>query len=311
MTTQEKMYATPSIIEYFQEQPKNILDNAYLGICLLAHSGKIIYANQRCANIYGVSSSEMQDKRIHDFCRYTAQNFSDFLQKLDQEGDLTTQEMYINGCYYLYKIQNNPQHKQRFLIITLLDTTAYKRIELALQKSNQQLEYLCTLDRITGLNNMTAFEQEIRKIRAHAHSEPLGMILLDLDHFKKFNQENGYEYGDVAIQTVSHCLAQFIEPNKQLLFHLGGDEFMFILYQVQTWSVYTIAEQIIAAINDLDLYFSSGAQQRLTASLALESFQTGLLFEHEFFLVRLKHLIRQAKKLGGNRWLDSRSLNQR
>ncbi len=310
MTILEKIYATPSVTECFQAQPEKILAHAHLGICLLSHNGKIIYANQRCAHIYGVSSDEMQDKRIHEFCRYTAQNFTSFLQKLNEEKRFTSREMYINGRYYLYKIQSNVQHKQHILIITLLDITTYKRIELALQQSNQQLEYLCMLDRITGLNNMTAFELEIKKIRTHPSPEPLGMILLDLDSFKKFNQENGYDYGDIAIQTISHCLAQFIEPNKQLLFHLGGDEFMLILYQVHTWNLYTIAEQIIAAINDLDLYFSSGAKQRLTASLAIESFQTGILFEHEFFLVRLKHLIRQAKKMGGNQWLDAQSLNR-
>jgi diguanylate cyclase (GGDEF)-like protein len=296
--------------DYFRDHAERILENPNIGICLFYPNGKIIYANDRFAAVYNVTTMEMYEKRIHEFCRYTVQNLAGFLQKIEQNQNIAMQEMYANGSYYLYKIQSKYRHQQHILVVTLVDITAYKRLELALQKNNKQLEQLRSLDRVTGLNNYAAFETKIRMIHQSKIEENIGMILLDIDGFKRFNQENGYEYGDVAIKKISHLLEHFTEANTQVLFHLGGDEFIFILPNMQDWNLYTFAEQLLVEVHKLNLYFSSGVDCRLTVSLAIDMFTSGEHFDIDFFLVRLKRLMRIAKEKGGHCWMDNKAKNE-
>ncbi|OUY06311.1 sensor domain-containing diguanylate cyclase [Acinetobacter populi] len=293
-----------SLKSYYDENPVAILDNPHIGVCLFFANGKIIYANEKFASIYQVSAQNIYEKRIHDICHYTAHHFNTFLTQLEREQHVATQEMYAHGSYYLYKIQEKYKNHQQILVVTLVDITSYKRIELVLEKNNQQLQQIRLLDRMTGLNNFTAFEHKIQEIQQHQLPQSIGMILVDIDGFKQFNQETGFDCGDIAIKKISTCLDRFSDSVEQLLFHLGRDEFIFILLNMQDWNLYTFAEQLKVEIHNLNIYFSSGVDNRLTVSLAIEKYQSGAHFDIDFFLVRLQNLMQQAKKQGGNCWID-------
>ncbi|GAA5012119.1 hypothetical protein GCM10023206_20710 [Acinetobacter puyangensis] len=289
---------------YYDENPSAILENPHIGVCLFFPNGRIIYANEKIASIYQITLQRMYEKRIHDFCHYTAHHYTEFLTQLELEQHVKTQEMYANGAYYLYKIQGKYKNQQLILIVTLVDITPYKRIELVLEKNNRQLQQIRLLDRMTGLNNYTAFERKIQDIYQDKSQESISMILLNIDNFKRFNLENGFESGDAAIKKMSACLDRFSDSVEQLLFHLGRDEFIFILLNMQDWNLYTFVERLKVEIHNINIYFSSGIDNRLTVSLAIEKYQSGAHFDIDFFLVRLQNLMQQAKQQGGNCWID-------
>jgi GGDEF domain-containing protein len=73
---------------------------------------------------------------------------------------------------------------------------------------------------------------------------------------------------------------------------------------MQDWNLYTFAEQLKVEIHNLNIYFSSGIDNRLTVSLAIEKYQSGIHFDIDFFLARLQNLMQKVKQQGGNCWID-------
>ncbi len=120
-----------------------------------------------------------------------------------------------------------------------------------LEETNKELEALATTDGLTGLKNRRTFgvklaEEHARAVRYH---QPLSLLLLDVDHFKDYNDAFGHPAGDAVLRGVAGALGQTAR-DTDLAARYGGEEFAVILPFTEEAGAQVIAERVRAAIAD-------------------------------------------------------------
>ncbi len=115
--------------------------------------------------------------------------------------------------------------------------------------ANGELAELCRTDELTGLGNRRQFGESLRAASDLAEREaaPLSVILLDLDHFKAFNDDLGHDAGDEALRTIARILGRNARPGD-LVARYGGEEFAALLPGAEAAVGMAVAERLRAAI---------------------------------------------------------------
>jgi diguanylate cyclase len=100
-------------------------------------------------------------------------------------------------------------------------------------------------DPLTGIPNRKLFESRLREAARNAveTSEPLALLMLDIDHFKRFNDTYGHQLGDQVLRLVAKTLADGVK-GRDTPARFGGEEFVIVLPQTRLENAVTLAEQI-------------------------------------------------------------------
>jgi diguanylate cyclase (GGDEF)-like protein/PAS domain S-box-containing protein len=140
------------------------------------------------------------------------------------------------------------------------DITTRKEAEEKTQALNVELERLAMTDFLTNLFNRRYFMQ--RSVdefkRAHRNGQPLAMLMLDIDHFKKVNDAFGHEAGDLALQQVAAALKSSVRE-IDMLGRMGGEEFAVLLPNTLLPDAALLGERIRLSITNLSLQTAGGA----------------------------------------------------
>ncbi|MBN2447300.1 MAG: GGDEF domain-containing protein [Phycisphaerae bacterium] len=126
---------------------------------------------------------------------------------------------------------------------------------------------LAAHDALTKLANRAEFDRRLDEevARARAQGHPLGMIMLDIDHFKHCNDTHGHQAGDAVLRRVGQTIQEVVH-NIGFAARYGGEEFAIILTGEATSNINALAEQIRGAIAATPAYHNE-QQLRITASL--------------------------------------------
>jgi diguanylate cyclase (GGDEF)-like protein len=121
---------------------------------------------------------------------------------------------------------------------------ARRNAELAV--ANARLESLATTDGLTGLKNHRAFQKSLEReyARAARDGSPLSLLMLDVDHFKQFNDQFGHPAGDGALKQVARILTNNNRLSDTLAARYGGEEFSLILPNCGCDEAAAIAERV-------------------------------------------------------------------
>lgn len=149
--------------------------------------------------------------------------------------------------------------KQRGCLVTVTDVTAIEQsndqlrcamaeIEMSrahIAQQNEELTRLATVDGLTGLLNRRAFFQNAQeKVTRQTHSHgTVAVLMLDVDHFKTFNDRFGHTTGDVVLQRVASCVAEAVRPDD-LAARYGGEEFCVLVENLDEAGVLGVAERL-------------------------------------------------------------------
>ncbi len=117
------------------------------------------------------------------------------------------------------------------LVMARLDVTELVQKSMALERSNQQLERLSATDGLTGLANRRQFDQHLytewqRSMRSR---QPISLLLIDIDHFKRYNDRYGHLAGDACLRQVAGILYDCAQRSGELVARYGGEEFALLL----------------------------------------------------------------------------------
>jgi diguanylate cyclase (GGDEF)-like protein len=125
----------------------------------------------------------------------------------------------------------------------------------ALADHNTELVELSRRDPLTGLANRRAYEvAELASWRtAEAMGVPLGLVVLDIDHFKRYNDFYGHPAGDLCLQTVARCLSEQLRGNGDMVARVGGEEFAILLPDLTVETVGDIAERVRRSVAELQV----------------------------------------------------------
>jgi diguanylate cyclase (GGDEF)-like protein len=159
-------------------------------------------------------------------------------------------------------------------------------------------EIRAATDGLTGLPNKRAVTDAMKRLFAQASTtaSPLGLLLIDLDHFKQINDEWGHPVGDQVLANVGAVLRSVLRA-RDFAGRNGGEEFAVLLPDTGIPAALEIAERIRAAVAEIAL---PGADVSVTASLGVVGFP-----DHATTLDRLERLadaaLYTAKRGGRNR----------
>ena len=128
-------------------------------------------------------------------------------------------------------------------------------------------------DPLTGLFNRRFMEEslELELRRASRNQRPLGMIMIDLDHFKYFNDNFGHEAGDLLLKELGALLRGNIRA-EDIACRYGGEEFTLILPEGNCQVTRQRAEFFQDAIQRLDIHYRGQSLGRITASMGVAVF---------------------------------------
>ncbi len=151
---------------------------------------------------------------------------------------------------------------------TVEDIHERKTIGLELQNATQELARRALQDHLTGLANRRQFDQVISGEidRAQRTALPLALVLIDIDHFKTFNDIAGHLLGDECLKAVAKALGDIIQRPTDLVARYGGEEFALILPDTDIDGALLVAERAIAAVADLQLHHSDPRVRSVTIS---------------------------------------------
>jgi diguanylate cyclase (GGDEF)-like protein len=148
-------------------------------------------------------------------------------------------------------------------IVVLVLTSAvaaiiYRDTELAYRRSFLEAGLIMELaarDGLTGLMNRRAFDRHLLRVwhQAQRDRRALTILMIDIDHFKAYNDSYGHQAGDLALRSVAQILKQFARRPLDLVARYGGEEFSIILYDLALPHVQDIAERIRAAVQSVAL----------------------------------------------------------
>jgi len=114
---------------------------------------------------------------------------------------------------------------------------------------------LAQRDALTGLKNRRVFDEHLENlwVRAGAEDRVLTILLIDVDHFKAYNDRYGHQAGDHALQRVATTLQTFVTRPQDVLARYGGEEFAAVLYDVEAFDAQELAERMRRAVGTLAL----------------------------------------------------------
>jgi len=184
------------------------------------------------------------------------------------------------------------------------DITNYIRAEEALEESNRKLEILSITDGLTGIANRRYFDEVLVLEHArHARSDgELSLLMLDIDHFKEFNDRYGHVKGDECLRQIARAIADSATRPADLPARYGGDEFACILPETDRNGAIAIAEKIRCGIMDLAIQNQdSNVSDHVTVSIGVVTVKCSGDASAPDIIAPVDELLYRAKFCGRNR----------
>lgn len=258
---------------------------------VLDAQGRVVIWNKACERLTGIAASSVLGTQDHWRAFYD--NPRPCLADLVAQGRLSELDA-------LYEVHNDPESQafgvkaenwcrmpqighELYLAIdvgpiydqsgqlmavveTLRDMTTEKR-------ATTELERLATRDGLTGLANRHHFDQMFQRewARARRDQEHLGLIMVDVDHFKRYNDQLGHLAGDGCLRAVARLLDGALVRPGDMAARYGGEEFVVFLPDTDIAGVETVAQRLQRALALAHLPHPDSEFGRVTVSMGLAS----------------------------------------
>ncbi|MCJ2120046.1 sensor domain-containing diguanylate cyclase [Methylobacterium sp. J-001] len=134
-----------------------------------------------------------------------------------------------------------------------------------------ELERLSLTDALTGLPNRRAFDDAFARASGGARrsGKPLSLLIVDADHFKRFNDRYGHQVGDQVLQGLARCLSASVHRPHDLVGRVGGEEFAILLPDTDQAGALRIAEKVHAEVSTLSIGSAGIGAGAVTVSIGL------------------------------------------
>ncbi len=167
---------------------------------------------------------------------------------------------------------------------------------------HNQLYEAGTRDSLTGLHNRRYFDQHLEQefLLAQRHSEALTLLLVDLDHFKKVNDDHGHIAGDMVLRAFSKVLVKRCR-REDIIARYGGEEFVLLLRRTNHRGASSLAEALRKKAEDTALTYQDSTIA-FTVSVGAATVGDGIDFDRgEELLQAADDALYLAKQRGRNR----------
>jgi diguanylate cyclase (GGDEF)-like protein len=174
----------------------------------------------------------------------------------------------------------------------------------AARQSAQAFDAISRTDALTGLPNRRAFDIELSKRWAAGQSaqQTLAALLIDIDHFKRYNDRFGHPAGDACLRRVAAVMRDSLR-DTDFIARMGGEEFVVLLQAPSDDLAHKAAERLRLAVEGLGLAHDGQAgQQVVTVSLGVAKADLDRLADEHSLIQAADSALYEAKRQGRNRW---------
>lgn len=243
---------------------------------------------------------EEDRQRVFDFC------VSQSIAGVDHEADYRALKK--DGGYVWLRdvvhVVRHPNGEPDALIGFMFDITERKDAEHELARLHKELEDLSFKDGLTGVYNRRMFESVLEREWAEArrNTQPLSLILLDVDNFKPYNDRYGHLAGDDCLKRIASRLSHAATRPRDFFARFGGEEFVFVLPQSDEAAASRVAERCRELLfKEQIVHEASPTSRVVTASMGVGTIIPGHEDVVRAFVESVDARLYRAKALGRNR----------
>ena len=308
-----------------EEKYRSILNASPDDITITDLEGRIIMVSPAAKKMFGyeLNFDEFTSMRLVDFIvPEDVERAQSNILRMYQGGDPRPNEyrgvrkdrsifdIEVNSGFIL-----NSNGQPTKMVFIVRDITERKLAEQQIQELFQQLEiekntahFNSITDSLTRLANRRYFDEALKTefYRLKRTGSTLSLIMLDVDHFKKFNDTYGHLAGDDCLRQIGTTLKRIVGRVPDIVARYGGEEFVVILPETENVGAETLAERIRNAVEALAIAHSaSDISNYVTVSLGVVTADTSRLASPERIVALADEALYSAKKSGRNQLVVS------
>ena len=179
----------------------------------------------------------------------------------------------------------------------------FHRLQMLLSAANRRLAALADTDALTTLGNRRAFDRKLAEewSRAARKGESLGLLMLDVDHFKAYNDTYGHQAGDACLQSVAGAIRETLHRPSDFAARYGGEEMAVILPNTDLAGAVYVAETVRQAIEAMGVAHGKSPLGVVTASIGAAATLPGTEQALAGLVAQADAALYHAKNAGRNR----------
>ncbi len=187
--------------------------------------------------------------------------------------------------------------------VTFRNITDRKQAEVTIQKANQELQRLATIDGLTQVANRRYFDEffSLEWLRLTRENAPLSLLVCDVDYFKYYNDTCGHQAGDECLRSVATVMSRAVKRPADLVARYGGEEFVVILPNTDQLGAITVAQAIAQELQQAKIIHpQSAVSQYVTLSIGIASTIPTQEYSPEVLFAVADKALYEAKQQGRN-----------
>lgn len=277
--TLQRERALRAEIEAMEAQYREIFDSTSAGIFVLTPSGRLLNSNPTALRVVGMPLRQMRDLRETDFLREVfawPERVEAMIREALRTGhtvsgdlELRQRDSGLQWVHCLISVQGTDAadagepERERLIEAVMYDVTERIRAE-------HHVRYQVEHDVLTGLRNRVGFEARVERMLASPQHPALCLLYIDLDGFKRVNDELGHAAGDEVLRACALRMKHSVRRGTDTVARLGGDEFAVVLQHAGTQDlvVSRMAASLLAALHE-PIVLLDGRRAQVGASIGI------------------------------------------
>jgi len=196
-------------------------------------------------------------------------------------------------------------HAKNYILQTERDSAffALREMKKQLEKSNRKLQKISMQDGLTGISNRRHFDETLEEeLKTAGNTKtPLSLILIDIDHFKLYNDSYGHQGGDDCLVSVAKTIAKECKNDEDLAARYGGEEFVILLPKTEEKNAFAVADRTRKAVEKLCIeHNDSPTSKCVSISLGIGTMKPDETLDYKKLIERADTALYKAKEMGRN-----------